>query len=464
MNQYNQTASSYGAAGAQMQGYQLPPESDLASYGEGLNLVTYIAGALYIVSLTFTFSKTLFVIPRLFTVFWAVMLTYRVLSVGQHRLCFPKPLLVFSIWVIWASFGLIGAELFDYGLKNWFRIVRMLGLAFLAVNSFRSLRQLRFLLYVFIVSELLMVIMGTWQMGSLTVMRTWGWKDAVAGVEYGITNANDLGQVGLFGLVSTVFLFLTTQKGKILERLIQAGGVVLSLYVIYASGSRRQLVNVLILLVLLYFCHMVRGKRVSSGQKILVTFLAIAIFIGALVYIELSPYSDRLDSFKAALTGDFSLIKQESRYVLLFEALGAAVENPIFGLGPGHFRLYSTIMPGQSSHSDLGAVSSETGLVGLMIYVLWYCFWLAMILPLRKHSLPKHHAAMLNCILVFALLLIINAPTSEFFRDKFVWIATGAFMGYCMSLRERITIAEYMYLPMDAAWQEPYRPLSPAYT
>ncbi len=455
----NQTASGVDAAYAEFQGYHMPPEVDLAGYGERSNFVAYLAGALYVVSLVFTFSKTLYVVPRFFTVFWAVALGHRVLFVSQHRLYFPKPLIVFAIWVVWASFGLIGAELFDFGLKNWFMLLRMLGLAFLALNSIRSLRQLRLLLYVFLLGELLMVIIGTIQMGNLTIMRTWEWQELESGIKFGISNANDLGQVGLFGLVSTAFLFLTTPKGKMLERLIQIAGVVLSLYVIWASGSRRQLVNVLVLLVLIYFFHMIHGRKVPAGQKILLTFLAIAVFAGAVIYIEFSPFSHRLGSFRAALTGDFTELMQEPRYLLLFEAVDAAIENPIFGLGPGHFRLYATSMPGQSAHSDLGAVSSESGLVGLAIYILWYCFWVGMILRLRKKQLPKHHEAMLNCILVFTLLLIVNAPTSEFFRDKFVWIATGAFMGYCMSLRDRISLAESWYPQSSTAWQEQLEPI-----
>ena len=414
---------------------------DLLEGDDGTPLVVWIASGLYVVSLTFAFVPGMNWIPHVYALVWALAVLIRSATSSQNRLRFPTVIAIYLIWVIWSLTGLLTAALPELARPNWFMLVRMMGLMWLASNTVKSLKQLRLVLYMILVAEVAIVIVGWWQLGDLSVMRRWEWNQARENVGIGIRNANDLAFLGSFGIAASALLFFTTVKGRLLERIAQVVGVAVSLYVIWASGSRRGLLNVPFFALLIYLCHLIRRRKVSASQKIAVSALVLVVLVGLSVWIKDSPFASRLESFGQAVKGDFSGLRREPRTDLMMESLEATLKNPVFGLGPGHFRLYDIEhgrYGGQSPHSDLGAVGSESGLIGLLIYLSFWVAFVVMLLRVRKRVPPGRHEAMLNVIYAFTVLLVVNLPTQEHYRDKFVWLLLGSFMGYCLSLRTRM--------------------------
>ncbi len=393
----------------------------------------WLAGGLFTVAMLFEWRRPLNYIPIAYAVVWALYLAFKSLGQSSYRLRMPPPLLVVGAWVVWAILSVMSAEHAGFALRHWLRFANMLGLGLLAANSISSLKNLRTLLYLVLVGVFIAVAVGWWQVGDLSVMRAWGWERRY--VAFGFENANELGQAGLFCLVASVILFFTTRRGRRFERVVQLLGVAVALYVIWASGSRRELLNVPLLFLLIYFYHVLQKTSAWPAQKFAETVVLGVLLLGVAVWIAYAPYVGRLESFQQAMRGDLSALRAEPRAYLLRESLEEMVRHPILGMGPGYFRTVPRLGGHYSPHSEIGAIGSETGLPGLMIYLGWWAAWFIMLRRLRKRVTDPRHKAMLNCVFAFTVLLLISLPTQEHYRSKYMWLINGSAMGYAYSLR-----------------------------
>ncbi len=71
---YNQTTSGVDCTYGGFEGDVPFFEMDAENHGHGPTILTYLAGALYLVSLTFAFSRTLHRIPQVLAIAWAIVL------------------------------------------------------------------------------------------------------------------------------------------------------------------------------------------------------------------------------------------------------------------------------------------------------------------------------------------------------------------------------------------------------
>ena len=137
------------------------------------------------------------------------------------------------------------------------------------------------------------------------------------------------------------------------------------------SGSRKGIGGlVLFHLFWLWFCYRhVLARRilvllgvllVFTIGGVLVTVLAMNTRLGARLEQVWTGYSD------SGISGSLG----QSRSELYREAFVMVGENPLMGVGLGHFRIRSRFL--KASHSEYAEVISTTGVVGAFIYFGWY--------------------------------------------------------------------------------------------
>jgi O-antigen ligase len=173
------------------------------------------------------------------------------------------------------------------------------------------------------------------------------------------SNSNALGVMMWYGFISISLLLLTTDYNKWIF-MFYIIGVILCVYVLLESGSRKSLGAVMSSLLIIIF----RIKSISFKQWIYpFTGLLIGyLFIGKNVISE-TAMINRVDYDNLVNGG-------EKRTNLIVEGIHMFLDNPVFGVGLGSFKFYSSSH--LMAHNDFVEVIASTGLVGLLLYSLMY--------------------------------------------------------------------------------------------
>ena len=186
-------------------------------------------------------------------------------------------------------------------------------------------------------------------------------------------NANDFAWTLLIGVVLLGYMFVRGTRAQ------KATAVVLGLPVLLAlarTGSREGMLGGLVLLVIV-FIHVSRATKL----KLVLACLALLVVVLAVLPSELRMrYSTW---FGDVAPGEMSrmavqtLGSTQAREALLKDSLRITLMHPLLGVGPGNFPVAQDKLAkarGEPSswhvtHNSYTAISSEMGVVGLIIYV-----------------------------------------------------------------------------------------------
>lgn len=207
-----------------------------------------------------------------------------------------------------------------------------------------------------------------------------------------------------YGLLSNLYLFRTNKNV-----LLRIGVIVISVlqfYYGFLTNSRGPLLA-LILGIIVYSLFSI--KKISMG-KVMVILLVFALMIGVgYNKIKNNPNS----RFSGAGTGDTST---QSRLFAQYQAYTLFSTNIIFGGGWGSFSQYPLEYP----HNVFTEIGSETGLIGLAIFLSLLIITLSRILSLHKHH-NNHETCFLMALLASSF---INANLSGHVGlNPFFWLS-----------------------------------------
>lgn len=307
---------------------------------------------------------------------------------------FNWPVVWLSVFCVWALFSTLLAHNSGELFPEWIRLVTLLGFFLLAVNTLNSTRNLHTFLVILMISGLLMSLMAVLQvlLPSMQVAEAWrtlGSADVAfidqeslqgeAAVRASGTagHSNWLAMALLLILPLNAYWWGVSKTARLKVFIAAMTGIeVVALVLTY---TRTGLVIGVVLAALLLLKRLVR----MSALRIFAFLFACVV---AWVLLP-QPYKERVLNPRQ-YTQSRSV---QSRLELQEAAARYAVQNPVFGLGPGGFgtefvrensrtaatmRLFVNKLGWQAifigTHNMYLQVASDMGLVGLFFFLAFY--------------------------------------------------------------------------------------------
>lgn len=236
--------------------------------------------------------------------------------------------------------------------------------AYLVVFSVRKVNELRRLLMIQAGTVVLITI------ASVLVRHTL--EGRLMGIQKGILeNPNDLA-INIAINFPLAVAFMLGEKGA-LRRGSWAVGLAFMLYATVATYSRSGLIALLITILICLWEYGIKGRRM-----LLLVGTGIVGVCGMAVVLGTPRYLTRVGTIftQSNLEGSLDKNSIAARKELLLESLRLTMQHPIFGVGPGNFAVVTQRW--QPTHNTYTGISSETGLPGIILFVL------LLVLSLRK--------------------------------------------------------------------------------
>jgi O-antigen ligase len=189
-----------------------------------------------------------------------------------------------------------------------------------------------------------------------------------------VSNANDFAAHLLLVLPFLLWVVLSSKHPAL--RFFALCGVAYGLFVVLATGSRGALVA--LACDVLFFMFATRSRYRIAFALVMPFILAAAIvFLPGVV-------RNRLESFSSsdANASRDAIASTQARERLLRDSIVCALQNPLFGVGPGQFPTYEgKTRPSshwQAAHNSYVTAASECGIPGLLFFLaaVWYTWHL----------------------------------------------------------------------------------------
>lgn len=223
-------------------------------------------------------------------------------------------------------------------------------------------------------------------------------------------------------ICSTLALFISIIYGKLLfkigNKLLDYLFILVCTITILFAGSRTSLIGVLGTIVILPFLNNTNRSFSFKVRRLLGLTLLLAVIVGTLYY-YMSNNTDLYERFTFASTSTKSI----DRRVFVWEALWKEIipKNLLIGIGYGIGNVREAVAPyvemAYHSHNMFLGILSETGLIGLAMYLLLYA-------DVIKKALRSINPRMMIAfgMLVTGLLIGIG---EEVINRRWFWLAIG---------------------------------------
>jgi len=216
-----------------------------------------------------------------------------------------------------------------------------------------TVRELRKLLYIQAAAVALVTV------GSLLAHNTVNGR--LMGIQKGILeNPNDLA-INIAINFPLCMAFMFAAKGG-LRKSLWAMSLLTMLYAVVATYSRSGMIAMVVTAII---CLWEFGVR--DGRRILLMSAAIVGVFGLALVLTKPNYLLRLESLvRGNIEGSGDKGSLEARTELLRQSLRLMVHNPVFGVGPGNFKVITGMW--QVAHNTYTEVGAETGFPGFILF------------------------------------------------------------------------------------------------
>lgn len=351
------------------------------------------------------------------------------------RPSWPRPVVLYMLWVIWALSGLpitLNASIF---LEHWLTVLKVAAVAWLASQVVRTRADL---LAVWCFISLASVVIFVVDHGAIVSATTRSTQIATRrATETLVENANSLAYFGLLSLLGALSLFFAVKS--VFLKLMTVAAVPIFAVIVAASGSRKGLICFALIGVGVYFFHWRRLAKIhGTAYRIMALLAGFAVGTAAIYYISTTPFFSRI---KESMTTARDL-QHEARYKYFLNALEATAQHPVFGLGLQGFTMSGLSgAKGHYSHSTVAESLSCTGVPGFIL-IYWSLFsFLNLVRKTRKLPLHKPDLALVNMGYLFSLLFILFGFAAVTLNDRTAWPLMGALCGYLRNLRTQASLA-----------------------
>ncbi len=220
-----------------------------------------------------------------------------------------------------------------------------------------------------------------------------GYRNGRFGLRGGLYGDPNYFAMGLLGMAPIIWVVLTGKEGW--RKAVAGIATVVPVLLALRTASRGSLVAVAVMLAVLFFFLSIRVRIVMASATVvaLVAFLA---FMPAslrnqlLVAARIAPADETQPPSEAA-------VSVTSRETLLTTSINMTLNNPVLGVGPGNFgptivefgRMQGIEWLEMNTHNSYTEISSETGLPGVVFYVLMVIFSFQSVIQVVRHTSEK---------------------------------------------------------------------------
>lgn len=287
--------------------------------------------------------------------------------------------------------------------------------AWLAASLFDNPQKIDILMFIFVVAASISAVYASFQGVIGLDIRT---SVRAAGLAEG---ANGAARYFLIALMFTLFLF-SNQRAKILKVLLISAGVVL-LYGVLLTVSRTGLL-LLVGGIGLYIIRNFQSRRIA--QSIFVLLLALSV-----VWLFAENIVNISKSILPAIQAGTDTVGV--RYGLWQAGIRMWLANPIVGVGIGQFSvnlprygwdLLHARYLNMGAHNMYIAVLSETGIIGLFLFLIMFILALQAVLEAVRSKNSDVSELAKNWLIVIILILLAGITKQDHY-DKLNWIVIG---------------------------------------
>ena len=198
-------------------------------------------------------------------------------------------------------------------------------------------------------------------------------------------NPNTLGVFMMIAVWCSLYMIsynIKAKKNTLLSILLYSVIIVLMLYIIIGTASRKAFISSLFIIVFwILFAILPLFKQIPIGNRIVVFAL-----LGAILLFSYFRLGSLFTQISSSMLFRLKQLNGESggvirRIDLIKDAFGIFIKNPIVGVGWNNYKLYS--FSGQHSHNTYVEILACTGIVGssfayyLLVLLLKYVFQFA---------------------------------------------------------------------------------------
>ncbi|HEX03529.1 MAG TPA: O-antigen ligase family protein [Bacteroidetes bacterium] len=368
-----------------------------------------------------------------FNGYLGMLLSVTFIAASIYYKRYPQAELVLvGLWLAWSLTGFAVAYNINHFVSEYTTALQVwvFGLIAFGVASIREDLKANILSYVPALSFVLLygLITGEFQ-------------SALSGEEtrvYSITTSpNTIAQQTIPFIGFLVYMFKETKKPQIRTALIAL--MIFAGTTIIFTGSRKGMLGLGLAISLYYIFQIMRkGKRKRLKDFLLFTLLMMVVLTLIPIILNETLAGKRLQEF---MTDPLS---EQKRINMYLDGWQMFLDNPIFGVGLGNYRLLS---PYQSAaHSDYMEILTGTGIIGFVLYFSMYFVGLARLLRVRKLPLSNnehHHIRML--LALFIVEVVLNFGRSVYISPYHSFVLMTYF-GYAYGLECKIKRMKIMGL------------------
>lgn len=176
-------------------------------------------------------------------------------------------------------------------------------------------------------------------------------------------SANDIGSIMAFGCFAILFCVGNRRRSSLVLSGMKMAGVIAAITVIFLAGSRKSIIAVIIMAVLLVLLCATDYRKHYNWQQI---FVMVIIGIASYMFINkyLLPYAEQTNLYTRILGrgAEAASNSDELRLDLYKRALQDFLHHPLFGLGFNQF----LTAHGNYTHSTYVEPLACSGLIGLL--------------------------------------------------------------------------------------------------
>lgn len=363
----------------------------------------------------FGYLEGALILERLYLVL--LLFAFIVASFASNQKLLITPVhIVLSVWLTWAGITAILAEEPQLALAKLFACITRVGAASIVLSFIYRLRAYRYLVWSFVYSA-----MGS----AILVFLAPGLVTDEGGRLYGtVANANTFGVQITAAICCLFYLFTDVKKNKIFWWLIYLALMVVFVYLIIASGSRKAAAGVILIFSILGIYYAVLLGRRSLMKALALVIIGVLGTVLTVAAVLQSEHGDRfVRLYDGYILGKSDRIETSEENRLLMYKLGwqAGMENPVFGIGLDNFRtLQWSEMAGSVgtyAHSNYIELLAGTGILGVLIY---YTAWLMVFFRTMKRFIRVRVAAQISGVLLLIMFAYDFAAVSYY--NKVAWV------------------------------------------
>ena len=221
---------------------------------------------------------------------------------------------------------------------------------------------------------------------------------------------NDTGAILSFGCFAILFAWGNRRKSSLLLSALKTAGIVVCMVVMFLAGSRKSIMAVgAMLVILLVLCSRDYLRRLNFRRILVLMIIGIAVYFVAvnilLPYAEQTSLSRRLFGMEIEVTQE----SDDLRVELYRWAIEDFLNHPLWGLG---FNQY-TALHGIYTHSTYAEPIACSGLIGLLYLYPYYSIvrkQLYLIRRCKPGSLARVKQKEILVYLCMALFIAVGIP------------------------------------------------------